>query len=46
MHQAKNIANEGKIKGLDFFEIDGSIECEHVLGISGSVEYALSYMEW
>ena len=40
--QAKNIANEGKIKGLDFFEIDGSIECEHALGISGSVEYALS----
>ncbi|RDY24549.1 hypothetical protein CHF27_002600 [Romboutsia maritimum] len=40
--QAKNIANEGKIKGLDFFEIDGSIECEHVLGISGSMEYALS----
>jgi len=40
--QAKNIANEGRVKGLDFFEIDGSIECEHVLGISGSVEYALS----
>jgi len=40
--QAKNIANEGRIKGLDFFEIDGSIECEHVLGISGSAEYALS----
>lgn len=40
--QAKNIANEGKIKGIDFFEIDGSIECDHILGISGSVEYALS----
>lgn len=34
-NQAKVIASEGKIKGLDFFEIDGSIECEHVLGISG-----------
>lgn len=41
-NQAKVIASEGKIKGLDFFEIDGSIECEHILGISGSVEYALS----
>lgn len=41
-NQAKVIASEGKIKGLDFFEIDGSIECEHVLGISGSIEYALA----
>ncbi len=41
-NQAKSIANEGRIKGLDFFEIDGSIECEHILGISGSIEYALS----
>lgn len=41
-NQAKNIANDGKIKGLDFFEIDGSIETENILGISGSVEYALS----
>ncbi|MDK2562660.1 hypothetical protein QOZ84_03790 [Romboutsia sedimentorum] len=40
--QAKNLANEGRIKGLDFFEIDGSVECDHILGISGSVEYALS----
>lgn len=40
--QAKNIANEGRIRGLDFFEIDGSVECDHILGISGSVEYALS----
>ena len=40
--QAKKLANEGRIKGLDFFEIDGSVECSHVLGVSGSVEYALS----
>ncbi len=40
--QAKSLANEGRIKGLDFFEIDGSVECKHILGISGSVEYALS----
>lgn len=41
-NQVKNIASLNKIKGLRFFEIDGSIELEHVLGISGSVEYALS----
>jgi hypothetical protein len=40
--QAKKLANEGKIKELDFFEIDGSVECDHLLGVSGSVEYALS----
>lgn len=40
-NQAKIIAKEGKIKGLDFFEIDGSIECDHILGVSGSIEYAL-----
>lgn len=41
-NQARNIVSEGKIKGLDFFEIDGSIECDHILGVSGSIEYALS----
>lgn len=41
-NQAKNLAIEGKIRGLDFFEIDGSVECDHILGVSGSIEYALS----
>ncbi len=41
-NQAKIIANEGKVKGIDFFEIDGSVETEHILGMSGSIEYALS----
>lgn len=41
-NQAKIIANEGKVKGIDFFEIDGSIETEHILGMSGCIEYALS----
>lgn len=41
-NQAKSIAIEGKVRGLDFFEIDGSVECDHILGISGSVEYALA----
>lgn len=41
-NQVKNIANLNKIKGLRFFDIDGSIELEHVLGISGSIEYALA----
>lgn len=41
-NQAKNIATEGKVKGVDFFEIDGSVECDHILGVSGSIEYALS----
>lgn len=41
-NQVKNIVNLNKIKGLRVFEIDGSIELEHTLGISGSIEYALS----
>lgn len=41
-NQAKTIANEGVIRGLEFYEIDGSVETEHILGISGSVEYALA----
>ncbi|WP_042275335.1 hypothetical protein [Faecalimicrobium dakarense] len=41
-NQAKNIAIDGKVRGLDFFEIDGSVECDHILGVSGSIEYALS----
>lgn len=41
-NQAKAIANEGMIRGLEFYEIDGSVETEHILGISGSVEYALA----
>lgn len=41
-NQVKNIANLNKIKGLSVFEIDGSIETDHILGISGSIEYALS----
>ena len=41
-NQVKNIANLNKIKGLSVFEIDGSIELDHILGISGSIEYALA----
>lgn len=41
-NQAKNIATECKLKGLNYYEIDGSVECEHILGISSSIEYALS----
>lgn len=41
-NQAKSLAQEGKIRGLEIFDIDDSIECDHILGISGSVEYALS----
>lgn len=41
-NQVKNIANLNKIKGLRVFEIDGSIELEHTLGVSGSIEYALA----
>ena len=41
-NQAKDISYEGKIKGIEIFAIDESIECEHILGISGSIEYALS----
>lgn len=41
-NQAKNIATEGKIRGLDIFNIDDSIECENLLGVSGSIEYALA----
>ncbi len=41
-NQVKNIANLNKIKGLRYFSIDGSIELEHTLGISGSIEYALA----
>lgn len=41
-NQAKNIATEGKVKGLNYYDIDGSVECDHILGISSSIEYALS----
>ena len=41
-NQVKNIANLNKIKGLRVFEIDRSIELEHTLGVSGSIEYALA----
>ena len=41
-NQAKIIANEGKVRGIEFFEIDGSIETQHILGMSGCIEYALS----
>lgn len=41
-NQVKNIANEGKIKGLEFYDIDGSVESLHILGVSGSIEYALA----
>lgn len=41
-NQAKIIANEGKVRGVEFFEIDGSVETEHILGMSGCIEYALS----
>ncbi|MGL6105045.1 hypothetical protein [Romboutsia sp.] len=40
--QAKNLATECKVKGLSYYEIDGSVECDHILGISASIEYALS----
>lgn len=41
-NQARVLANEGKIRGIEIFDIDESVECEHILGTSGSVEYALS----
>lgn len=41
-NQAKLIASEGKVKGIDFFNIDGSVETEHILGMSGCIEYALA----
>lgn len=41
-NQVKNIAILNKVRGLRVFEIDGSMELEHTLGISGSIEYALS----
>lgn len=41
-NQVKNIAKLNKIKELKLYDIDGSIEIEHVLGISGVVEYALA----
>ncbi|WP_434798878.1 hypothetical protein [Terrisporobacter vanillatitrophus] len=41
-NQARDISYEGKIKGIEIFAIDESIECDHVLGISASIEYALA----
>lgn len=41
-NQAKTIACDGRLRGLNFYDIDGSIECDHILGISGSMEYALA----
>lgn len=41
-NQAKDISYEGKIKGIERYSIDESIECDHVLGMSASIEYALS----
>lgn len=41
-NQAREICYQGRIKGIEIFDIDESIECDHVLGISGSIEYALS----
>ena len=41
-NQVKNIALLNKIKGINFFDIDGSIEMDHILGMSGGIEYALS----
>ena len=40
--QAKTLAKEGKIEGLSYYEIDGSIESDSILGISGMIEYALA----
>jgi hypothetical protein len=40
--QAKTLAKEGKIEGLSYYEIDGSIESDGILGLSGMVEYALA----
>jgi len=39
--QAKNLAKENKIEGISYYSIDGSIENESILGLSGMVEYAL-----
>ena len=41
-NQAKDISYEGKIKAIERYSIDESIECDHVLGMSASIEYALS----
>lgn len=41
-NQVKNIAVLNKIKGINFFDIDGSIEIDHILGMSGGIEYALA----
>lgn len=41
-NQVKNFAEECKIRGLSHFPIDGSIDCNTILGVSGLVEYALS----
>ena len=44
-NQAKKFAEEGKIRGINHYPIDGSIECDNILGISGVVEYALARWE-
>ncbi|MFI3210764.1 MAG: hypothetical protein R3Y64_06920 [Peptostreptococcaceae bacterium] len=41
-NQVKCFADESKIRGLDYFPMDGSIDCDNELGISGIIEYALS----
>lgn len=41
-NQIKNFADECKIRGLSYFPLDGSIDCDNVLGISGLVEYAIA----
>ncbi len=41
-NQLKNFAEECKIRGLSYFPIDGSIDCNTILGVSGLIEYGLA----
>ncbi len=41
-NQVKNIAILNKIKEIKLFNIDGSIEISHILGMSGAIEFALA----
>ena len=41
-NQVKNIAALNKINEIKFFDIDGSIEIDHILGMSGGIEFALA----
>lgn len=41
-NQTKSIAILNKIKLINYYDIDGSMEIDHVLGMSGALEYALA----